>query len=257
MKNIFSIVTILVVTISCTGKEDRHTTDYAKTVPNSNLEEKWISVKAIEDSVRDGDLILRCGNDFTSATLRDFSQLEKLYSHSGLALEVEGKIFVYSTMGGDINPDEKMRRDAIDSFLNPANNVAMGIYRYNISEAEIHELKRIITEYYQQGLKFDINFDLETDDKMYCAEVIVKSVEAATNNRIQFSRSKISDTLKQRYMKMLLEKKIIPSPGAADVRSYIALDNLYINPNCRLISKIIFGEPDKPTKFPEPENYTH
>ena len=44
-----------------------------------------------------------------------------------------GTMYIYSNMAGDINPDEIMRRDIVDSFITPVHNVAVGIYRYDIT----------------------------------------------------------------------------------------------------------------------------
>ena len=106
-------------------------------------------------------------------------------------------------------------------------------------------------------LQFDMNFDLSTDDKMYCAEMIAKSVEQATGRRITFSMSLITPGLKEKYIKKLLSKKVIPSAKVAEQREYLALDNLYMNPHCREVTKIVFDKPLTPTKFPTPENYQH
>jgi hypothetical protein len=227
--------------------------------PVSSLElpERWKKVIELADSIREGDLVLRCGNDMTSESLRDFSLQEKLYSHSGIALMHEGRMHIYSNMAGDINPDEIMRRDPVDSFLTPASNVVMGVYRYDFSGEEIEKLRTGILEYYQRGLRFDKNFDLSTDDKMYCAEMIAKAVEKATGSRITFSKSMVNDHLRNKYLKLALQRKVIPSKKAADQREYLAIDNLYINPHCREVKKYIFGAPQKPIKFPTPENYTH
>src|SRR4030095_17219264 len=111
--------------------------------------------------------ILRCGNDFISESLSDFSQQEKLYSHSGVAMVDDGMLYVYSNMAGDINPDEIMRRDNIDSFITPVNNVAVGVYRYDINNEELQRLKTIVNDYYISKLQFDMNFDLTTNNKMY------------------------------------------------------------------------------------------
>lgn len=102
-----------------------------------------------------------------------------------------------------------------------------------------------------------MNFDLSTDDKMYCAELIAKAVEKASDNRISFSKSQINKALKEKYLKKLLEKRIVPSAKIADQKEYIALDNLYFNSHCKEIMKVVFGDPHKPIKFPTPENYQH
>lgn len=252
-KNLFIfLVTIYIVACSDSGDNAA-----AKRIPlpDSVLNERWKVVKLVADSIREGDLILRCGNDYTSETLRDFSQQEKLFSHSGIALMNNGDMYIYSNMAGDINPDEVMRRDVVDSFLTPVNNVAVGVFRYDISNEEFEKLKTIIVDHYINKLQFDMNFDLSTDNKMYCAEMIAKSVEQATGKRIQIPKSEVNDELRQKYLKMALDKKVLPSAKAADQREYWSIDNLYLNPHCKEIEKVIFGAPQKPIKFPTPENY--
>jgi hypothetical protein len=257
MKKIILPVLFAVIAFACNDKGDSVSDKKPDPLSDSLLTERWSVIKKMEDSIREGDLILRCGNDFISESLSDFSQNEKLYSHSGIAIIDNGTMYVYSNMAGDINPDEIMRRDIVDSFITPAHNIAIGIYRYDITTPELENLKNIIHTHYNNKLPFDMNFDLATNDRMYCAEMIAKSVEQATGHRIVFSKSLITPGLKEKYLKKLLEKKVIPSAKVAGQREYLALDNLYLNPHCREVKKILFGKPQMPTKFPTPENYQH
>lgn len=251
------ILILLLIASACINNGDNASAKKSLPMSDSLLKERWKLIHVMADSIREGDLVLRCGNDYISESLSDFSQQEKLFSHSGLAMMDNGVMYIYSNMAGDINPDEIMRRDVVDSFITPFHNVAVGIYRYDITTAELNDLRNIIHKHYINKLPFDMNFDLATDDKMYCAEMIAKSVEQATANRITFSKSLITPGLKEKYLKKLLEKKVIPSAKVADQREYLALDNLYLNAHCREVTKIIFGKPQMPTKFPTPENYQH
>jgi hypothetical protein len=246
---------IIFIAVACADNSDHAGTGQSQQLPDSLLKERWKVIREVADSIQEGDLVLRCGNDFISASLSEFSQNEKLYSHSGVAMMDNGTMYVYSNMAGDINPDEIMRRDLIDSFISPVHNIAVGVYRYNMTIAELEKLEALLHEHYTNKLPFDMNFDLSTDDKMYCAELIAKSVDRATGSRITFSKSLITPALKEKYLKKLLEKKIVPSAKVADQREYLALDNLYLNPHCREIKKIVFGKPQMPIKFPTPENY--
>jgi hypothetical protein len=255
-KNILPLL-LAFIAFACGGNSDSRSSNEPATLSDSLLTERWTVINTVKDSIREGDLVLRCGNDLISESLSDFSQNEKLYSHSGVAIMDNGTMYIYSNMAGDINPDEIMRRDVVDSFITPVHNIAVGIYRYDITTPELEKLKKIVHTHYINKLQFDMNFDLATDDKMYCAEMIAKSVEQATDQRIFFSKSVITPALKEKYLKKLLEKKIIPSVKVADQREYLGLDNLYLNPHCREVTKIIFGKPQMPIKFPTPENYQH
>ncbi len=255
MARVFTVL-FSVLILSCTDS-DNAVNKLSAVLADSILQTRWKAVAVVKDSIREGDLILRCGNDFASASLSDFSQHEKLYSHSGIALLSEGTMYVYSNMAGDINPDDIMRRDIVDSFISPVNNIALGVYRYNITKEELNTLKEIVIEYYANKLLFDMNFDLSTDDKMYCAEMIAKAVEKATNNRITIPKSEVNNELRQKYLKMAVQKKIVPSLKSGEHREYWGIDNLYLNPYCREVTKVVFDKPQTPAKFPEPENSRH
>jgi len=255
MKKYSFILFSAFIAIACTDNGAKESVKISPSLSDSSLIERWKLINVVADSIREGDLLLRCGNDFISGSLSDFSQKEKLYSHSGVAMMDNGTMYIYSNMAGDINPDEIIRRDIVDSFITPVHNIAVGVYRYDITSTELEELKKIVQTHYMNKLQFDMNFDLSTDDKMYCAEMIAKSIEQATEKRITFSKSLITPGLKEKYLKKLLDKKVIPSAKVAEQREYIALDNLYMNPHCRQVTKIVFGKPKMPTKFPTPENY--
>ncbi len=255
MKKYSLILLSAFIAFACNVNGDNESAKIPSPISDSLLNERWKMIYVVIDSIREGDLVLRCGNDYISESLSDFSQKEKLFSHSGVAMMDNGTMYIYSNMAGDINPDEIMRRDLVDSFITPVHNVAVGVFRYDITTTELEKLKTIIHTHYMNKLQFDMNFDLSTDDKMYCAEMIAKSVEQATGQRITFSKSLITPALKEKYLKKLLEKKVIPSAKVAEQREYLALDNLYLNPHCREVAKIVFGKPQMPTKFPTPENY--
>jgi hypothetical protein len=255
MKKYFFISFSAVIVFACTDNVNNESAKKTASLSDSLLEKQWKLINVVADSIQEGDLVLRCGNDFISESLSDFSQKEKRYSHSGFAMMDNGSMYIYSNMAGDINPDEIMRRDIVDSFITPVNNVAVGVYRYDLTNTELEKLKNIIHTHYMNKLQFDMNFDLSTDDKMYCAEMIAKSVEQATEKRIIFSKSLLTPGLKEKYLKKLLAKKVIPSAKVAEQREYLALDDLYMNPHCREVTKIVFGKPQMPTKFPTPENY--
>jgi len=176
MKKSIFIFLVSVLVLACSDNGGNTAAVKPTPLPDSVLNERWKVIKAVEDRIREGDLVLRCGNDYTSETLRDFSQQEKLYSHSGIALMNDGIMYVYSNMAGDINPDEVMRRDKVDSFLTPSNNVAVGVYRYDITNEELEKLRTIVGDHYTNKLQFDMNFDLSTNNKIGLQPISARAI---------------------------------------------------------------------------------
>src|SRR5262245_37033293 len=107
----FSFILSLAFVVAACSDDKINVNVKSLSLADSLLNERWKAIHLLRDSIREGDLLLRCGNDFASASLSDFSQQEKLYSHSGIALMKDGIMYVYSNMAGELNPDETMRRD--------------------------------------------------------------------------------------------------------------------------------------------------
>ena len=166
--------------------------------------------------IEDGDLILRTGNDFTSQTLKQLSQQDKTYSHCGIAVLENDSLFIYHALGGEWNPDEKLRRDPVEVYCRPEDNNGFGIFHYAMTKMEIHKLDSIIKAWHKKGITFDMQFDLATDDKMYCAEFVSKAISTATSGRITFDTTRINNF------------------------SYVSIDNLFINPYCKQKIKYTF-----------------
>jgi hypothetical protein len=168
--------------------------------------------------VMSGDLILRTGNDFASETFRKLSLQDKTYSHCGIASIENDSVFVYHAIGGEWNPNQKLRKDPFEIFCNPFENRGFGIFRYNLNSTEKVKLINLVQSLFSQGIEFDMQFDLSSNDKMYCSEFVYKAVEQATENKIKLSTT----TYKQ--------------------IQFIAVDNLFINPECREIQRTLFAK---------------
>jgi hypothetical protein len=173
------------------------------------------SILIAEKHIRTGDLVTRTGADFTSESLRNLCRRDKTYSHCGIASWENDSLFIYHAMGGEWNPDEKLRRDSWLQFAEPYTNRGFGHFRYltddNTNLALINEVQRL----YHSGMTFDMKFDLTTDDKMYCAEFIAKSFEAS-GRIMRFNRSKIEHF------------------------EFIGVDDLFLHPACKKISSIVY-----------------
>jgi hypothetical protein len=190
---------------------------------NDSIEEEWEITAAFNTiyknaaAVKQGDLIMRTGRDFTSEAMRQLSLKDKTYSHCGIASIEHDSIFVYHSIGGEWNPDQKLRRDPFDVFCNPFENRGFGIFRYNLTAKENSDLLNIVQNFYKEAIMFDMKFDLSSNERMYCSEFVYKSIEEACQNRISLPTTTINHI------------------------KFIAPDNLYINPKCVEIKRVIFN----------------
>jgi hypothetical protein len=166
--------------------------------------------------LRDGDLVVRTGNDFVSLTLRQFSHKNKTYSHCGLVRIEDGRAMVYHAIGGEDKPDARLRRDTFQAFCDPGHNLGFGIFRYRLSDAVRARLDSVVDLDYRLKLRFDMKFDLRTDSSLYCAEFVAKALEKATRDKHYIPLSHIGDFI------------------------YVAVDDLFENPHCRPVYQAVF-----------------
>src|SRR5258708_7441868 len=96
--------------------------------PTDSFKEEQIITAAL-DTIRcagkmimPGDIIMRTGRDFTSEIMRNLCTQDKTYSHCGIASFENDSLFVYHAIGGEWNPDQKLRRDPFELFCNPFEN---------------------------------------------------------------------------------------------------------------------------------------
>lgn len=183
-----------------------------------SIDEAINQITRVKKTVLPGDLVVRTGKDFTSDAMRKLSQQDKTYSHCGIASWEEDTLFVYHALGGDFNPDQKIRRDPFEFFCNPYENKGFGIFRYQLNKQQQQGIVRIAKDYFLKGTRFDMQFDLTTDERMYCSEYIYKTIKKATSGSIPLHTTTLN--------------KI----------QFVAIDNLFVNPYCSEIQRVVFNQ---------------
>lgn len=149
----------------------------------------FLQIARIKKAIMNGDLVTRTGNDFTSESLRSLNQRDKTYSHCGIASIENDSVFVYHALGGEWNPDQKILRESLEQFAEPYSNRGIGLYRLGLSK-ELHAgLIDTVRLFYLKGIMFDMDFDLATDDHMYCAEFVAKCFTKGTKEKLAFTHS--------------------------------------------------------------------
>ena len=180
-------------------------------IPREENPANWRAVDSLLPLVRSGDLALRTGADATSTMLRQMNLKNKTYSHCGIVLIEGGYPFVYHAIGGEDNPDARLRRDSARNFFHPQWNERMGLARLDLDTAQLSALRRAVYATYRRAPLFDMDFDLATDDKLYCAEFVYKTVCAVAGDTAYLPRTTLSR------------------------KCYVGVDNLYENPHARIV----------------------
>lgn len=175
-----------------------------------------LMVDSCIELLQTGDLVLRRGDDMTSYMLSKLNLRDKTWSHCGLVLIENGKPYVYHSIGGEDNPDEKMKRETATQWFSPANNHAFAVYRYDLNDTTIEKLTTQLHTYYNERVMFDMDFDLNTDDRLYCSEMIYKAINRATGDNT--------------YIKT----------QHSYARDIVGIDNLFLNPHAARVCQVRF-----------------
>ncbi len=195
------------------------------------IRKAWQVIDSIRSQLKDGDLVTRSDNDYESRILQNFSNGDKSYSHSGLVFrEAEGWV-VYHAMTGAENPAGTCRRDPLDSFAHPGEKNALGLFRYSLQPDEISRLHQYVQEVHQKNIPFDVTFNLNSNDSLYCSELIWKGLRISTRERVVLPTNLLYNfrpkIMGYKYNQVLLKKF-----------EYVSIDNLYLNPFCTEIRRV-------------------
>lgn len=193
-------------------------------------------IDEMKAKIKDGDLVLRTGTDFSSEQVKGFNKLDKTYSHGGIAVRDSGDVYVYHVTPDFFHVKDKVRKEKLDSFCNPAENLGFAHARYNLDTAETKAFIQYLDQQYRKKIPFDMGFRLRTDDSMYCSEMIKKGLLLATRNRIEITNDKFDDRSKFKVIRQHLKLK---DKDFAD-KEFVPIDHLFLNPNCTVIKRYVF-----------------
>lgn len=174
-----------------------------------------IKTPVIPDSLfRSGDIIFRDGRGVISSAFRRLSLTDPRYSHAGIIHKENGMVFVYHILGGERGMNNKMRKDPLSYFCNPHQSNSFAVYRMDQSGKKIDSLAAY---YFSKNLEFDTGFNLSTDDKMYCTELIYKIL-----------------------IKVSGQENFLPLTTFSGVK-YEACDNIYLSSHSKKIYSINYS----------------
>ncbi|MGE5519140.1 MAG: YiiX/YebB-like N1pC/P60 family cysteine hydrolase, partial [Candidatus Dadabacteria bacterium] len=198
-----------------------HTPASSKDVYSRSLE----MIQTGEKIIREGDLVVRNHYEFTSSLIKTFNRRDKSYSHAGIVFMENGYPYIYHITDGGKDALGGIRKDSLKVFCTPNSNGGYGIFRYNFTSMELDSMKSLLREWVSKDMKFDFRMDYQTDEKMYCSEMIAKLISRGTCDRIVIDRTRPTQIERFLFNKMYDLPK-----DYGKGKTVVAIDNLYLNP---------------------------
>jgi len=212
MRTVVALLVVSALLFSC-GQTDPQPAMATALKPAANPANIRMADSAIA-LLHTGDIVTRMGIGADSYILQQMNNRDKTFSHCGIVVIENGYPFVYHAIGGEDNPDERLRRDSAAYFFSPLRNTALGIIRYGFDSVQAGQLQNIVTACYKLRPRFDMKFDLATDNELYCSEFVYKSLLSLTHDTTFIPLSQYKG------------------------HSYVGIDDLYLNPHAHLICKV-------------------
>lgn len=134
--------------------------------PLSALDEQ--SLKRLET----GDLVFRRQSGLMSEIARKLSPNEKRFSHVGLVISGPKVITVIHSVSDEARGVDGVVSEDIGTFLSESSD--WSFYRVAMTLDQRAALRLHSEKLLQANIPFDDNFDLSTDDRLYCTELVAK-----------------------------------------------------------------------------------
>jgi len=123
------------------------------------------------ENLHNGDLILRCGRSTESFAVY-LADANSVFTHIGI-IAIENDIpYVIHAVPSKTN---LIQKEILSSFINPKNASKFAIYRSNFNEVYLDKVVKTANSYYLHKYEFDTKYDLTTNTKLYCTELVLKA----------------------------------------------------------------------------------
>ena len=208
--------------------------------PKTPAEQNEAFLTESASMIKSGYVVLRRGRDMTSYRIIEMSETDKTYSHAGIAVVKPEGIFVYHIVPPDLDEpksDTLVRLEPLRKFANPDKNLEFGFGKFRISDQEVERLISHLDSMKQAGVSFDHLFDLRTQNRMYCSEMVDKALRYATRDSIRLRRNEF----KNPELVKMVANFLHASEKEVQSRIYIPIENIYLDPSFEMIAQYKFS----------------
>jgi len=135
--------------------------------------------EAILTELNNGDLIFRKGRSLESFAVC-LADDEKDFSHVGLVVFHNGEPFIIHAVPDELEGVEDLiKLERVEAFLSSEKASAFAVYRPEFKTEIRNQASEIALQFYESKYTFDYAYDMGTESKLYCTELIFKAFREA------------------------------------------------------------------------------
>jgi len=156
-------------------------------------------------AARPGDVLFKSGGGMWGVLAANFSTRDRTYGHVGVVAETaEGVVVVIHAGGDPASRQGRVMASPFDEFLGASSRAAL--YRPRLDGARTGLLLAYAGAAAERKTPFDTGFSLDTEEALYCTELVWRALSAASG------------------------ADAVPGKSERGGRTYIALDDLQASP---------------------------
>lgn len=126
-------------------------------------------------SLKEGDLVFRMGKSIESFAV-SMADHNSRYSHIGLIVMEGGTTYVIHVEPGENGlGSEPVRKERLSSFLEAGKASHFAVYRSWLGRRDLEKVIAMARDFYIRKCRFDNSYDMQTDQSLYCTELVLKS----------------------------------------------------------------------------------
>lgn len=144
-----------------------------------------------ELTLQNGDLILRRGRSIESFAIF-LADNNRDFSHIGIVAMEHGKPYVIHIVPGETgDSNDRVRKERPEAFLSREKASRFAVYRSIFTAEELKEVASKAMEYFEKGIEFDNDYDLVSDQRLYCTELVLKAYQQLPINTQGFELQEV------------------------------------------------------------------
>jgi hypothetical protein len=234
MKSVLFIFLAFIM-LACNNASTATKANLVETAENMQ-QQNFALLATAKQLIKEGDLIVRGGKDFSSRFVKEINKLDKNYSHGGIAVVKNGEIYIYHIIPDHSKQNDRVRLEKLDSFCTQFDNTDFAIARFAIDSTEIKTFIGYLNAQYNNKVPFDMVFDIADDRALYCSEMIAKGLALSTKKRIVIPLDTLNDKSKYKLIRMYYK---VPEERFANML-VIPIDHLFMNKHCTIIKRFSY-----------------
>lgn len=130
--------------------------------------------RAIEATLQSGDLIFRRGTGVVGRAVCSVDN-EGLYSHVGIAVQINGEWRVIHAVPGESDFDgdfDRVKCDPLERFIDHNRAARGAVYRPLVEQQSISRVVSGAVRLSEKRVRFDHDYNLEDTSRLYCTELV-------------------------------------------------------------------------------------